>query len=50
MKFPTLLCGSFLINHEIRIPINQPVFQCNIGGFCFFFRGSVDRQFLLLRL
>ncbi len=27
MKFPTQLCGDYVINLEIRIPIKQPVFH-----------------------
>ena len=46
MKFPTQLCGSFF-NKPLytRIPINQPVFQCNIGGFCVFFVAQLIASF-----
>ena len=37
MKFPTQFYEDYFINHEIRIPINQPGFNGKWEGF---FRGS----------
>ena len=38
MKYGPQLYGDYFINHEIRIPISQPVIQWKVGP-CFF-RGS----------
>lgn len=34
---PTHLCGDYLINHDIRIPMKQPGFQCKVKPGVFFF-------------
>ena len=33
---PTHLCGDYLINHDIRIPMKQPGFQCKVKPGVFF--------------
>ena len=40
MKYYTVIWGLYIINHERRIPIKQPVFQWKVSEG--FFRGSLE--------
>ena len=41
---PTHLCGDYLINHDIRIPMKQPGFQCKVKPGVFFCGSLVESQ------